>query len=211
MCVHMLDKQANLKIVFSCCVLILIIHNAELATSASYTLKKTGFYMCGMWIRMCMQHCNIHMFRTHLSPSHLFFLRKPAWTLESDGWIQNFMTRVVNIWIQPTDSHSHQLLHGAIHFVAVAYAVTHMESGSYVYMFSIFTYCVYGIKTTHCLFKWYPQLKAVFIAVYWLGVLGNLTLYLYNESENCYNSSELRWPSGWAPGTWCQLPQVWTP
>ena len=42
------------------------------------------------------------------------------------------------------------------------------------------------LKTTHHLFKWCRRLKAVFIPVYWLRVLGNLKFNLYSESENCY-------------------------
>ena len=48
-------------------------------------------------------------------------------------------------------------------------------------------YRVYGIlATTYHLFKWCCRLKAVFIAVYWLHVLGNFKFYLYSESENGY-------------------------
>jgi len=42
------------------------------------------------------------------------------------------------------------------------------------------------LKKTHHLFKWCCQLKAVFIAVYWLSILGNLNFYLNSESENGY-------------------------
>ena len=36
--------------------------------------------------------CGIHVFQTPLSLSEIFLLGKPAWILESDGWIQTFMT-----------------------------------------------------------------------------------------------------------------------
>ena len=35
----------------------------------------------------------IHVFRTPLSPSQIFFLGKSAWILESDGWFQKFTNR----------------------------------------------------------------------------------------------------------------------
>ena len=78
-----------------------------------------------------MRHCGIHMFRTPPSPSDIFFLGKPACTLESDGWIWNFITRVVKFWIQ------HQSLHGAICFVTFAYTVAHVESH---HMFTCFPF-----------------------------------------------------------------------
>ena len=68
---------------------------------------------------MRIRHCSIHVFRTPLSPFGLFFLGMPAWTLESEGWIQNF---------------TNQSLQGAIHFVAF----THVESWSYVYIYSVY-------------------------------------------------------------------------
>ena len=67
-----------------------------------------------------MQHCGIHVFLTSISPSDLFFLGKPAWTLGSDSWIQNFTTQRLKFRIQPSDSQSHQSLHGATCFVAFA-------------------------------------------------------------------------------------------
>jgi len=52
------------------------------------------------------------------------------------------------------------------------------------------------LKTTHHLFKWSRRLKAVFIAVYWLQVLGNLKFYLYGESEMATgNSAKQQWAS----------------
>ena len=77
---------------------------------------KPKFHIPGMQIRMW--HCGIHVFRTPLSPSDLFFLGKRVWTLELGGWNQNFTTQIVKIWIQSSDSHLHQSLHGAIQFFA---------------------------------------------------------------------------------------------
>ena len=133
-------------------------------------------------------------FWTPNSPYYIFFLRKSAWTLESDGWIQNFTIRVVKIWIQLSDFHSHQYPHWVIHFVTFGNHICSriMESHSYVYMFSIFC-CIririlhiWNLSLTHRLFKWRCRLKAVFIVVYWLCDLGFLEFYLYSESENGY-------------------------
>jgi len=51
---------------------------------------KLRIHLCGIQIQISMRHCCIHVFQTPLSPSYLFFLGKPTWTLESAGWIPNF-------------------------------------------------------------------------------------------------------------------------
>ena len=56
--------------------------------------------------------CSIHVFRTPLSLSEIFFLGKPGysnWMVES----RSLWPGVINFWIQQSDSH--QLLHGIIH------------------------------------------------------------------------------------------------
>ena len=48
-------------------------------------------------MRHCSSACDIavSICFEHPSPCDLFFLGKPAWTLESYGWIPNFMTWVI--------------------------------------------------------------------------------------------------------------------
>ena len=57
----------------------------------------------------------------------------------------------------------------------ITYAFAHVESHSYILMFSYFfqihitrtTFMESWLKSTHHLFKWCHRLKVVFIAVYW--------------------------------------------
>ena len=53
------------------------------------------------------------------------------------------------------------------------------------------------LKTTHCLFKWCRQLKAVFSAVYWLLVLGNLNfIYIVRmKMAMGISAKQLHWTS----------------
>ena len=83
--------------------------------------------------RYRMRHCGIHAFQTALSPSDLFFLGKPAWTLESAP-IATRMERSVL-------SHSQ-----------ITYTVAHV---SYVYMFSIFVGLNLGLS---CVFLRFASL-----------------------------------------------------
>ena len=41
--------------------------------------------------------CGIHVFVTPFLPSGIFFLGKPVWILESDGWIKKFTTRSLKL------------------------------------------------------------------------------------------------------------------
>jgi len=50
------------------------------------------------------------------------------------------------------------------------------------------------LKTIHLLFKWCRQLKAVFIAVYWLHVLGNF-IYIVKVKMAMGNSAKQQWAS----------------
>ena len=88
-------------IVFSCCVPMLI---------------KLIFHIHRM------QFCGIHVFRTPLSPSYLFSMGKPAWTIEWDSWIKDFMTGSYNSGFNRPFCRIHRSI----------------ESSSYVCMFSIY-------------------------------------------------------------------------
>jgi len=144
--------------------------------------------ICAIAVSMCFGH-----------PSHTFwpiFLGKAClntWI----GWLnQEFynldhkhgFNHPISIFTNPCMEQS------ILSHLEIAYTVIHIESRSFVYVFCIFchmmhtTYIESLLKTTHCLFKWCHWLKVVdlFIAVYWLRVLGNLKFYLYSESENGY-------------------------
>ena len=62
----------------------------------------------GVWRCKGTPACGIHVFRTPLLPSEIFFLGKPAWILELDVWIQKFTTR------------SHKLLDSTVGFIPIA-------------------------------------------------------------------------------------------
>ena len=79
----------------------------------------------------------------------------------------------------------------------ITYAGVHMESHSYVYIFSIFLSDSHnawtlphiwnlGLRQHTTYINGVADFKPLFIAVYWLCVLGNLTFYLYSERENGY-------------------------
>jgi len=119
-------------------------------------------------MRQCSSVCDIALSRCFGHPSHL--LTYFSW--ESLHWHLNQM------WIQLSDSHSHQSLHGAIHFVAFRnriHSCTYaMESHLYIFYLlsdSQATYIESRLKTTHHLFKWCRWVKVVFIAVYLLHFL----------------------------------------
>jgi len=149
------------------------------------------------------------------SPSDLFFLGKPHWTLELDSWIQNFMTWVIKMWFQP--SNSHQSIHGVIRFVTFrnhirnhTYGITlvHLHVFWFFFFFWIhITYTVYmesWLMPPHRLFKWFCWLKAVFIAVYWLCMFTCLYVgrwniadlkinYNFGSVEICWASENICW------------------
>ena len=105
--------------VFPCCLSILIICYAKLAVGAMpkaeipYTLYATLQYPC--------VSDTLHILT-------YFFFGKPVWTLESECYDPGR-----KIWIQPFTTWSDSFSHSEI-----TYAIAHLESCLYVYMFSIF-------------------------------------------------------------------------
>jgi len=146
-----------------------------------------------------MWHCGIHLFRTPLSLVTYF-----SW--ES---LPGHSNRTVGSRMLPPRSKKYRFncpicIRTILSYSEIIYAGVHMKSCLYIYMFSIFcgicimhtstTYMESRLKTTHCLFKWCRWLKAVFIAVNWLRVLGNLEFDLYTENKNGYGE-QFHWAS----------------
>ena len=108
--------------------------------------------LCHIGVSMCFGHPS--QFLTYFSWESL--PRHSNWTVE----IQNCMTRVVKIWIQPFDSQS---LHGAIHFVAFRNCIRSCTYGITFISLHIFhfllhsdshtTYMESRLKITYSLFK----------------------------------------------------------
>ena len=129
-----------------------------------------------------MQHANPTVYATLWYPcvldtplTYLTILLGKASLDTRIGWLNpEFYEWVVKIWIQLFDSHLHQLLHGAICFVAFGNRIRSCTYGIMLVRLHVFHFLSYShtaymesrLKTTHHLFKWCRLLKAVFIAVY---------------------------------------------
>jgi len=115
-----------------------LIFNMELSAFSICKVEKlcpvlVMFLFMNLWSKAVS---GIHVFWTPLSRSNLFFLGKPAWTLES----RIFQPGVLKFWIQ------HQSLHGAIRCVTFAYTVPHVESH---HMFICFPFLLWLLHFTN--------------------------------------------------------------
>jgi len=190
MCLCMPDERANfIKSFFLLCT---YTYNAQCKAACECQLcLKPRFHLSSMWIPMHMQHCSIYVFWTPLSP---IFLGKACLDTEI-GWLNpefydpghKNMDSIVWFAFASTATWSDPFFAFVNRIHSQKYGIMLVR----LYVFHFFldshnTYMESRLKITHHLFEWCHQLKSVFIAVYWLYVLGNLKFNCYSESENGY-------------------------